>query len=42
VAISYLPGEEADAKHIVEQIEDAGRKAIAYPGDLTDKSRFPI
>lgn len=38
VAISYLPEEESDARHIVEQIEDAGRKAIAYPGDLKDKA----
>lgn len=38
VAISYLPDEEADAAHIIEQIEDAGCKAVAYPGDLKDKA----
>ena len=36
VAISYLPAEESDARHIVSLIEAAGRTAIAIPGDLTD------
>jgi NAD(P)-dependent dehydrogenase (short-subunit alcohol dehydrogenase family) len=36
VAISYLPAEEEDARHIVELIEAAGRRALAFPGDLTD------
>ncbi len=36
VAISYLPEEEPDAKKIVALIEDAGRKAVPLPGDLTD------
>jgi len=36
VAISYLPEEEEDAKRIVGLITDAGRKAAALPGDLTD------
>jgi len=36
VAISYLPEEEKDAKVIVKLIEDAGRTAIAIPGDITD------
>lgn len=38
VAISYLPEEEADAAHIIEQIGDAGRKAVEYPDDLEDKA----
>lgn len=37
VAISYLPEEEEDAAHIVSLIEEAGRTAIAHPGDLKDK-----
>ncbi|WP_440708041.1 SDR family oxidoreductase [Herbiconiux sp. YIM B11900] len=36
VAISYLPDEEEDARHIVELIEAAGRRAISLPGDITD------
>ena len=36
VAIVYLPEEETDAKRIVGFIEDAGRKAVAIPGDLKD------
>jgi len=36
VAISYLPEEEKDAKVIVKLIEDAGRTAVAIPGDITD------
>ena len=36
VAISYLPEEEVDAQRIVELVEQAGRKAVALPGDLTD------
>lgn len=36
VAISYLPEEEKDAKTIVDLITEAGQKAIAIPGDITD------
>ena len=36
VAISYLPEEEEDARRIVGLVEEAGRKAVALPGDLTD------
>ena len=36
VAISYLPEEEEDAKTIVKLIEEAGRKAVALPGDITE------
>ncbi|CAN5348977.1 SDR family oxidoreductase [soil metagenome] len=36
VAISYLPEEEEDARRIVTLIEEAGRTAVALPGDLTD------
>ena len=34
VAINYLPQEESDAKEVVQLILDAGRKAVALPGDL--------
>lgn len=37
VAINYLPAEEEDAKEVVALIEEAGRKAVALPGDLRDK-----
>ncbi|HEV7280908.1 MAG TPA: SDR family oxidoreductase [Pirellulaceae bacterium] len=37
VAISYLPEEEPDAKDAVAQIEQAGRKAVALPGDIRDE-----
>lgn len=37
VAINYLPAEEEDAKQVVALIEEAGRKAVAIPGDLRDK-----
>ncbi len=36
VAISYLPDEEPDAQRIIDLIEQAGRKALALPGDLKD------
>ena len=38
VAISYLPEEEEDAQRIVGLITEAGRKAVALPGDLTDSA----
>ncbi len=38
VAINYLPSEEADAKEVIALIEQAGRKAVALPGDLADES----
>ena len=38
VAIAYLPEEQPDADRIIKAIEDAGRKAVAIPGDLTDEA----
>lgn len=38
VAISYLPEEESDAQRIVALIQDAGRTAVALPGDITDSA----
>lgn len=37
VAITYLPSEQTDADVVVKAIEDAGCKAVAIPGDLTDE-----
>ena len=34
VAINYLPSEEPDAREVVALIREAGRKAVALPGDL--------
>jgi len=36
VAIAYLPVEESDAEDVVRIIEEAGRTAVALPGDLMD------
>jgi NAD(P)-dependent dehydrogenase (short-subunit alcohol dehydrogenase family) len=36
VALSYLPDEEEDALHVARIIEDAGRRAVRLPGDLSD------
>ena len=36
VAISYLPAEEPDAQEVVQLIRQAGRKAVALPGDIRD------
>lgn len=38
VAIAYLPEEQSDADHVLEQIRAAGRTAVAIPGDLRDKA----
>ncbi|MGF7047271.1 NAD(P)-dependent dehydrogenase (short-subunit alcohol dehydrogenase family) [Paenibacillus sp. DS2015] len=37
VLLSYLPEEEEDAQEVVKLIEEAGRLAIAIPGDLKDE-----
>lgn len=37
VAINYLPAEESDAREVVALIEQAGRKAVAIPGDLREE-----
>jgi NAD(P)-dependent dehydrogenase (short-subunit alcohol dehydrogenase family) len=34
VAINYLPQEESDAREVVDLIRQAGRKAVALPGDI--------
>ena len=38
VAIVYRPEEEGDAQEVLKLIEDAGRKALALPGDITDEA----
>ncbi|MDQ0745656.1 NAD(P)-dependent dehydrogenase (short-subunit alcohol dehydrogenase family) [Clavibacter sp. B3I6] len=35
IALSYLPEEEEDAKQVVALIEEAGRKAVTIPGDIS-------
>ena len=37
VAINYLPAEEEDAQAVKSLIEEAGRKAVLLPGDLSDE-----
>ncbi len=37
VAINYLPAEEEDAQQVKQLIEEAGRKAVLIPGDLSDE-----
>lgn len=37
VAINYLPSEEKDALEVKKYIEDAGRKAVLIPGDVSDE-----
>lgn len=39
VLISYLEAEEEDARDTVHHIEDAGRRAVAMPGDLTSEEQ---
>lgn len=38
VAIAYLPDEEEDARDVKKYIEEAGRKAVLIPGDLSEES----
>ena len=38
VAIGYLPSEEADAKDVMKLLKDAGVKAVAVPGDISNEA----
>jgi NAD(P)-dependent dehydrogenase (short-subunit alcohol dehydrogenase family) len=38
VAINYLPEEEPDAREVMDLIRQAGRKAMAIPGDLRSEA----
>ena len=37
VAINYYPTEQPDADEVIALIKEAGRKAVAIPGDLRDE-----
>jgi len=37
VAINYLPEEESDAEEVIRLVRDAGRTAVALPGDIRDE-----
>lgn len=37
VVLSYMPEEEEDAKQVLKLVQEAGRTAIALPGDLKDE-----
>lgn len=37
VALSYLPIEQVDANETIKQIEAAGQKAVALPGDISNE-----
>jgi NAD(P)-dependent dehydrogenase (short-subunit alcohol dehydrogenase family) len=38
VAINYFPTEEPDADEVIALIKEAGRKAVALPGDLREET----
>jgi NAD(P)-dependent dehydrogenase (short-subunit alcohol dehydrogenase family) len=38
VAINYLPAEEEDAREVIALIRQAGRRAVALPGDLREEA----
>jgi hypothetical protein len=38
VAISYFPDEEPDAQDVIKIIREAGRKAVALPGDIRSEA----
>ncbi|MBV8333279.1 MAG: SDR family oxidoreductase [Candidatus Eremiobacteraeota bacterium] len=38
VALNYLPAEEPDAREVVQLIREAGRKAVALPGDIRSEA----
>ena len=38
IVLNYLPEEESDAQEVKQLIEQAGRKAILIPGDLSDEA----
>src|SRR5579871_2130600 len=37
VAINYYPDEEPDAQEVIKLIKNAGRNAVALPGDLREE-----
>ncbi|MCW4384967.1 SDR family oxidoreductase [Salinibacterium sp. SYSU T00001] len=38
VAMSFLPEEEEDARHVASVIEESGRTAVLIPGDISDSA----
>ncbi|MEK4998114.1 NAD(P)-dependent oxidoreductase [Paenibacillus odorifer] len=38
IVLSYMPEEEEDAEQVVKLVQEAGRTAIAIPGDLKDEA----
>ena len=38
VAINYLPAEEPDAREVIVLVRQAGRKAVALPGDIREEA----
>lgn len=38
IVLNYLPAEEEDAREVVRLCEEAGQKAIACPGDISDEA----
>lgn len=38
VVLSYLPSEEQDAQEVMQLVKDAGRTAVAVPGDLQNET----
>src|SRR3954447_25353857 len=38
VAVAHLPAEQQDGDETVRLVEDAGRKALSLPGDVTDEA----
>ena len=38
VAINYYPSEEPDAREVLSLIKEAGRRAVAIPGDLREEA----
>jgi len=37
IVLSYLPEEQTDADTTIKHIEDAGRKAVPFPADISDE-----
>lgn len=38
VALNFLESEEADASEVIKLVKEAGRKAIALPGDISEET----
>lgn len=38
VALSYLPDEQQDAEEVAKLVEQAGRKAVLLPGDISNEA----